>query len=110
MNRYNKILKRFGELLLWIGCAGVPIWISWAIYSICLWRMTPASPDGTHVMEWTEHASTHYLTAGQYSFYSHFETVACIGLAAFFVLCITGALILRKYDRITSVVSAAENR
>jgi hypothetical protein len=60
--------------------------------------MTPASPDRSHLMEWTEHARTHYLTVGQYSFYSRFEIVACVGLAEFFVSCIVGALILRKYD------------
>jgi hypothetical protein len=99
MNPDGKTSKRFAHLLLWIACAGPVIWIAWANYSICLWWMTPSSPNNTHIMEWTEHGRIHYLTAGQYSFYSHFQTAAFIGLAAFFVFVITGALILRRHEK-----------
>ena len=72
------------------------IWILWANYSIYLWWTTPALPDGSHVMEWSEHGRTHYLTVDQHRFYSHFETAAFSGLVAFFVLSIGGALLYRS--------------
>ncbi len=97
MSAVSNIPARFGHVLLWTASAGVLIWIAWSLYSMVLWRNTPASPDRSHFMAWTEHADTHYLTTAQHSLYSHFQLAAMIGLTGFFVLGIAGGLILRTY-------------
>ena len=95
MNSHGKARSRFLNVPLVIGGAGALLWLAWANYAICLWWMTPASPDGRHIMEWVEHGRTHFLTVGQQNLYSHLQRAAFIGLITFFVLTIGPALIDR---------------
>ena len=98
MNPSGNTGKRLGNLLIYLAFAGALTWIAYANFRIVLWRISPAAYDSRHCVIWIDRHNTRYLTPGQDSFRSHFETAGFIGAAAFPVLAITGALILRRYE------------